>query len=211
MALYLDVAVNGRVFSSFQDAMGIVERHVADAPERAFPIVKREMLMTLQRVAKTLGEQHANPWNGKVVNPTNRLQRRSGKGLQSIWDSIKVSGTDLGSLAGVISAGKLSFHEHGGTIRAKRAKYLTIPLPAAMDSRGVPLKARARDWPDTFVKRSRKGNLIIFQKRGHDIIPLYLLKPSVYIPPRLRMQETVESVIPYFLERTIDAIAEEFI
>src|SRR4030067_2576791 len=58
------------------------------------------------------------------------------------------------------------------TIRPVRAKWLTIPiskeyggivLTKALVSRGA---ARSGMWGETFVARSRKGNLIIFGKRG---------------------------------------------
>jgi hypothetical protein len=77
-----------------------------------------------------------------------------------------------------------------------------------MDSRGVPLRKRARDWQNTFVARSRKGNLIIFQKRGRkNIRPLYLLKPEVTIRPRLGMEKNIHGqMLPYFNRRAMDAI-----
>ena len=74
-------------------------------------------------------------------------------------------------------------HEYGATIRPKRARYLTIPLPAAKDSRGV--APPARTFLDTFVARSKAGNLILFQRAGTGIVPLFLLHPGpVRIPPR---------------------------
>ena len=70
--------------------------------------------------------------------------------------------------------------EHGGTIKAKQGSYLTVPLPAAMSPSGV-LKKRARFWKNTFVRKSKAGNLIIFQSRSKDIIPLFVLKKEVVI------------------------------
>ena len=43
----------------------------------------------------------------------------------------------------------------GGTIRAKRSKYLTIPLVAEAYARS------ARRFPDLFVIKSKKGNLLL--------------------------------------------------
>lgn len=80
-------------------------------------------------------------------------------------------------------------HERGATIRPRRSKYLTIPLPAALTSAGVPKQASARDWPNTFVRKA-----IIFQKlAGGQIQPLYVLKKQVRIPPRLEFIETAKA------------------
>ena len=76
-----------------------------------------------------------------------------------------------------------TIHEKGGTIQAKYAEYLTMPLPRALTPAGV-VKKPATDWEDTFVQKSKKGNLIIFQKSGRNIIPLFVLKRKVKIPKR---------------------------
>lgn len=66
------------------------------------------------------------------------------------------------------------------TIRPKRGRYLTIPLDAAKTGAGV-MRAPARAWPNTYVRRSRAGNLIIWSQNGE---PLFLLRRSVTIRPR---------------------------
>jgi hypothetical protein len=163
----------------------------------------------LQRVARSLEKSHSSPWNGGIVNNTNNLQRRSG-GIKRIAQSIKVSGGSLDTVAGTISTSGFAIHETGGTIKAKRSKYLTIPLPAAMDSRGVPLRKRARDWDKTFVARSKRGNLLIFRKdKNGGVTPLYLLKPSVRIPARLGMEKAIlTDALPYFERKAFEAIAK---
>ncbi len=97
----------------------------------------------------------------------------------------------------------LSVHEDGAVIR-KKGKMLAIPLPAALDSRGRPLKRGPRAWRNTFVARSRKGNLLIFQKRGKDIIPLFVLKDQVKIPRRLGMGVTMDKAAPVYIERVFE-------
>jgi hypothetical protein len=72
----------------------------------------------------------------------------------------------------------------------------------------VPYRRSARDWDNTFVARSKKGNLIIFQRRGVQITPLYVLKTSVKIPARLGMGQTLNIGIPYFVERAMDRIVK---
>ena len=88
------------------------------------------------------------------------------------------------------------------TIRPVRAKWLTIPISKeyggivmtkALVSRGA---ARSGMWGETFVARSRKGNLIIFGKRviqkgerqgetTGKIQPLFVLKKEVKIKSRV--------------------------
>jgi hypothetical protein len=63
--------------------------------------------------------------------------------------------------------------EEGGTIRPKRAKWLAIPF------RGV--KGFPREYNDTFFARSKRGNLIMFQKRGKDKEPLFAMKKEVKV------------------------------
>ena len=97
--------------------------------------------------------------------------------------------------------------EYGGTVRPKRAKYLTIPLPDAMTSSGVqryPGGARALflKYPDrmSVVKSPKSGNLFIVSDgkpgvkdpkgKNADLQWLYILKKSVVIPPRLGFRST---------------------
>lgn len=209
MSEVMEVIVHGKSFSDFESAADFIISELDAAPQRAASRLTRELRRFLQLVAKRLEQMHSSPWNGRVVNPSDNLQKRTGMGLRSIFDSIKVTGGAASEITGQISTGTMTIHETGGVITAKTSKYLTIPLPAAMDSRGVPLKRSARDWENTFVQRSRKGNLIIFQRNGKGIVPLYLLKPSVKIKPRLRMEETIMGELPYFQERLLDIIAEE--
>lgn len=66
-------------------------------------------------------------------------------------------------------------HEHGGVIRPKRARALTIPLTP--QARRLPAKL----WP--------KGSLfrvgsILASKRGRGIKPQFALKKSVFIKPK---------------------------
>ena len=78
---------------------------------------------------------------------------------------------EIGS-SGVIYARIL---EKGGTITPKKAKWLTIPLPG--------VKGRASNYPDSFVIKSKSGNLLIVQKKGKSgIVPLFVLKKKVKIP-----------------------------
>lgn len=97
-------------------------------------------------------------------------------------------------------------------IRAKSKSWLTIPLKAAKTKAGVPLgRARSTVFGETFVKRSKKGNLIIFGKlsaqKGKNagqakgkIVPLFLLVKQVTIPTRVHPEKIIEWALPRMLE-----------
>jgi hypothetical protein len=83
---------------------------------------------------------------------------------------------------------KATVHEYGATIRPKQRTYLTVPMEGALTKTGRPLFGFSpMDWHDTFVWKSKSGLLFIvqWQAGGDEIVPLYRLKKSVYIPPRL--------------------------
>jgi len=158
-------------------------------------IVSKELRSHLTKVINVLTTFHGKPWPGGATSTT--LARRSGAAVQSLRAGIKVTGNRMSNVQAAISGiGYLQTHERGATIRARKAKFLTIPLDAALNADGTPIKPKARDWKNTFVAQSRKGNLLIFQKRGAGIVPLYALKREVVIPPRLRLAETVIASLP---------------
>jgi phage gpG-like protein len=73
----------------------------------------------------------------------------------------------------------------GGTVTPKTGKYLAVPLPTLSITERRAKKPR--DFSDTFFAKSRKGNLILFQKTGKQkdaIRPLFVMKTSVTIKPR---------------------------
>lgn len=156
-------------------------------------IASQEIRRYMTRVSDELIRRHSGPWPGGTTATS--LSKRSGSGIRSIRNfSVRIKGE---AVEGVWRLrGYMNFHEKGGVIRARRAKYLTIPLPAALDHRGVPRYQSAREWDNTFLGRSRAGNLIIFQKRGNGVVPLYVLKKSVRIPPRLGMRRSLMAERP---------------
>ena len=78
-------------------------------------------------------------------------------------------------------------------------KYLTIPLPITMTARGVKRSGydivkdgkgyRTKDYGPTFIA----GNAVMITKPSGKAVPIYALKKSVAIPPRLRMGVTIEN------------------
>ena len=208
MALEFSVAVNGKPYSSIESAGNAIGAHLSRAVDEGMQQVSVELQKALTKLYEEMEAKHGSQWplGGDFGTDPERLAVRSGKGLRTIKESIRVD-FDGVTVSGSISAGDLSVHETGATVRATNAKYLTIPLPAALDSRGLPLRERARDWDSTFVARSKRGNLIIFRKNtGGTITPLYILKTQVTIPPRLGLGKAFNDMVPYFQAKAIDVL-----
>ncbi len=198
--IHLSFGYKGRYYDNISEG---IDAFVADLkrtweaqPQQVAPVLREY----LSQVASVLVARNS----GSATTPTS-LAKRSGASVASIMKSVKVKGTTWNNLEGSIGGKEtLVIHEYGGTIRAK-GKMLTIPLPAALGPRGIP-PPFTRQWKNTFVARSRKGNLIIFQRRGAGIVPLYVLKDEVKIPARLGMRAELRKQIPYFLSRAVDHV-----
>ena len=137
------------------------------------------------------------------------LRRRTGT-FSRAFDQA-ATGNDLESLhfaAGTIRQGlKYAWiQEYGGEIRPKRAKYLTIPLEAAMTPAGV-LKKPAREWPDTFVRMRRGGQSgTIFQKTASGPVALFALVKRVRIIGRLGFFDSWKKNEPLFVRHLAGAV-----
>lgn len=72
-------------------------------------------------------------------------------------------------------------HQDGMTIKPKRGKYLALPLTDQAEMVG-----NARDYPEElFCFRSKRGNLLLAEKKSKPLKVHYLLKESVTIPARV--------------------------
>lgn len=205
----IEVTVGDRAFNDVDAAFSyFAERARGVIGSGLTTVIRRDMLNTLRRIHADMAETHGKSWNGRMPTGVNHLFSRSGDSLNDILRSLKTTGSFKDEVVGELRiTGTMVIHEAGGTITRKKAKYMTIPLPAACDKRGLPLKASSRDWDNTFVARSKRGNLLIFQRRGRAVVPLYLLKTSVYMPARLRTMEHMEGQLPYFEQRMFEAVS----
>lgn len=80
-------------------------------------------------------------------------------------------------------------HEHGGTIRPKRARALTIPLTA--QARRIP----ARMWPRGKLFRLPGTNVLV-SKWGKGVRPQFVLKRSVFIRPKRYVSKALKRSRP---------------
>lgn len=208
----------GKEFQRAADGLAALDYFLRQAGEVRLPqVVKRELELYLKKVATIVATRAGRSWpQGGApffTHPTD-LSSRSGRAVQSIHESVRVTGRDaIGSITGFIGGvGYLVPHEFGATITPRRRQWLTIPLRAALGPNGVPIHRRARDWADTFIRRSRYGHqrLIIYQQRGSTIVPLYLLAKRVVIKPRLHMSLTLDQHIYSFIEGVTRSARREF-
>lgn len=195
------------MYSDASSGMQALQRDFEASAARIKPMLAQELLRHLQIVAQTLAQKHSGAWPGGTTSSS--LSRRSGEAMDSLKKGVKVT-DGIGGIEGSMSgAFYLTIHEYGGTIRATKAQYLTIPLKAALNSNGTPKKRSAREWNNTFVGQSKAGNLIIFQRQGRQLIPLYVLKKSVKIKARLGLRKAQEDAVDAFIGRVANIVAED--
>ena len=155
-----------------------------------------------------------------------RLKVRSGR-LRASVIPIKTEEKES-SIEGGISIGTVYGRVHVGpkgqvtTIRPKRAKYLAIPLPDAMTGAGVARGSpMSGPWGNTFIAKSKAGNLIIFGQRASyqkvkvkgvavrglairnlrsQVVPLFVLKKEVKIKARIHPEELIAWIKPKMIE-----------
>lgn len=138
--------------------------------------------------------------------PDDRLNSRSGMLKKSI--GYRTSGSTLGDLSISVFSSGLAYsnlQEYGGTITPKKGKYLAIPLRPALAANGVSRRGGPRAYPDGFFFTSKKGNLLFGITKGKgknaQIVPLFLLKDRVTVPPRLGFRKTWISLADQRLAR----------
>lgn len=203
----IKVRFRGRVYNSPRRAYAALTARIDKNWDQSVQTVRTELKMYMDAVIERLRDRHGSSWPGGTSDKT--LSKRTGELLEELSNSERIMGAKLDNLQGVFHLGeKLVFHEYGGT-KTAGGKMMTIPLPAALDSRGVPLRKSARDWSNTFVAETRAGNVVIFQRRGGSIVPLYVLKDSVTVKPRLGFREEVANGIPRFVGRMADKLIQQ--
>jgi hypothetical protein len=157
---------------------------------------------------------------------SDKLAVRSGL-LRNSVRAIPAKISSNASIVGGINFGTIYARVHVGprgqktVIKPKGHPYLTIPLDAAKSPSGVAKGSpRLGPWADTFIARSKKGNLIIFgrlasyrsvkvggtkvkgltvRQVSKDVVPLFVLKESVTIPARIHPRTILDWMMPRVL------------
>jgi hypothetical protein len=204
-AASFELRYKGQTYEQAAAGLRRLARSMTVRVDTLAPALRRELDRYLEEVTSELARRHSGPWPGGTGPDS--LSVRSGHLLGALNDGARSAGTRLRDITGrIVIPEPYVIHEFGGRIAAEKASYLTIPLPAALDARGVPLKRSARDWQNTFVRESRRGNLLIFRRRGKEIVPLYALKREVRVPPRLGVRDRLQEHLPEFVERASAAL-----
>ena len=103
--------------------------------------------------------------------------------------------------------------EHGGTVRPKNAKALTIPMEAALTAGAGVTRGGARSFgfTETFIGHDKDGNAFIFRRlEGDDVEPLFRLVPQVTVPARLGFFRTWEDDADERTKVLVDAVDKTF-
>jgi len=143
----------------------------------------------LKSIGTKMRQRHGNGWPGGTGS--NSLSRRTGRGLFGLTTGRVVM--QPSPLRGIITVPRYLANQEFGYVSTAKGKYLTIPLPAALNSDGTPKKRSARGWQNTFVVQGKRGTLTICTRRGRTIIPLYVLKPSIRVTARLGLRRVMRS------------------
>lgn len=208
MKLSLSVKFRGREYRSPRRGIEAYRAYVKEGFDKGVKEMKPDMRAYLEEVVNALVEKHSKSYPGGTTSDS--LSKRSGRGIEAIRQGVKITGGRLDTLRARLKIPTpIAYHEYEHTKRAG-GKLMTIPLPAALNPNGTPIKPSARAWENTFITTSRRGNLIIFQRRGRRIIPLYVLKDSVTVPARLGAGKMMQTKLPHFQERIADSIADAF-
>lgn len=166
-------------------------------------VVAREMRTFINAEMGKLAKRHS----GTATTDT-ALAKRSGRLVRELQrGGIVHDGAKIEDVYGKITLpGEYRIHEYGGTIMPREGQYIFVPLPGALKADGTPKKLNPRQWQNTFIAESRRGNLLLFRRVGRKLEPLYALKPQVKIRPRLRLVKQMKRNLPEFADRTLEAL-----
>jgi len=194
--------------------------------------VPGEALKTLKRLMTKdtpLLQSHVKKTYFGGATTANMLHNRTGQLRNSVRPMLPVQIENM-AVKGGLMFGKIYAFSHVGpkggfkTIRPKNRKWLTIPMKGlkeaeaalftkAGQSRGG---AMSGQFADTFIKKSKAGNLIIFGKGTYQkgakageakgkLTPLFILKKQVRIPYRIHPID----LFKWFAEKFANSIREE--
>jgi hypothetical protein len=131
-----------------------------------------ETVKELKKSAKAM-KKSANK-TGQLARNVGGETKSNGQGLTQTAVGTGVGGTGTVPYADIQDQGKYS-KTKSGVIKARNKKFLTIPLGGT--------KGTAANFPNSFIMKTSKGNLLICEKKGeHGLRALFLLRRQVAIP-----------------------------
>ena len=144
------------------------------------------------RIVQTIVNQWAlSTLNEKVQDSLagQRLNRRTGNLAARTFIQVQPVGalqTKVSINTNDIPYGEI--HEFGGVVKAKKRKFLSIPLPAALTPAGVK-KAPLPEFEPTFLRKPKsagsKADWVVFlRNRDRTATPIFVLQRQVTLPAR---------------------------
>lgn len=190
-----EVRRKGKPGSKPKDALAVAVRRLgALNPAALNELATKGLEGYTHRVGNAMRARHGLAWPGGT-GPAS-LSRRSGRGLSALTGG-RVHRQGNG-IAAVFTLPKYLAHQEFGVVSTAKGKFLTIPMPAALNPDGTPKKRSARQWQGTFLAKGKKGQWIICTKRGRQTVPLYVLKPTVRITARLGLRKVMKKELNFF-------------
>lgn len=171
------MSINGQITGA--DA---VVRHVQRIETKAGPMLRA----TMERLAIQL-QAHVQTHKLTGGDP---LNVRTGRLRRSITYRVDTGPQGIDGIVGT-NVEYAAIHEYGGTIVPKTAKWLTVPLRAALTPSGVMRYTKARDYPNTFIAKG-----FIMQRQAGGVVPLFQLRKSVKIPERSFLRSSLREMRP---------------
>lgn len=167
--------------------------------------VRKELTNLKNRVIARMTTEHmSGPTGPASVRARSGRLRGSLNGTVATWGGANKMQLTMFFGGGVPYA---RIHEYGGTILPKRAKNLAIPVGKALYKSGVSKHGKPSNiWAALrFVKNKKTGKkLLVEAGRGKKLNVLFVLVPSVTLPPRLNFGKTFREEA----QRTMNNIAQ---
>lgn len=144
-----------------------------------------------------------------------RLAQRTGGMTQAFTSDVTQDGQGATGRIGYLYRTPPGASVHEGfdgrtstTIRPRTAKMLAIPIPGmAGELPGGPAGG-PRTIQNSFIARSRAGNLIIFERTASGIQPRYLLRTSVTVPARPALRPTMVLYVPRIRDAVVHGVQQ---
>jgi hypothetical protein len=134
---------------------------------------------------------------------------------QIIRGSARVTGgTSFASIRGYFYVDPaMASHEYGATIRAKRTRYLAIPIADGLNPDGTPKRTGPRAWNrfKTFVwtnKQTGRKYIVYSRKRGtpYRLAFLYLLMPMVKVRATRTIRNEYDRQFPALYSQVVQIL-----
>ena len=185
--------------SDINDAKAAVIRLAS--PQTRSEALKQGALTALDVIREYYNSRGRLPWiNPKLkTHGPGRTPTKWWMGTVSGWSIARATGRSVTFANAAIG---LAHKVTGGTIRAKRKKFLTIPI--VPQAHGMTATSYARKYSPLFVVKG-----VLAEKDGDGIRPVFALKKSVTHKPWPNALPPEESYVTAMLNSALDYIIEK--